>query len=376
MKSFVALNFIAGFLHYLYLVVASRQLALADFSSISAWLAYLSFAFVLAGVFQYLSCFLPLSRKSVGFLVAAGLAGAGAVCALPFLLPFHPIMTGVLAGALACAFGVFLGQAQARLLFLGMSAGNFAVGAFKLILALTLPMAVPDRFFWAVPLAYIPAMILLCFMLIRSRADPPRGESVGGAILSTFVLGAASALFPQFELMLMRSTQTAEVFDAFARLSLFYKAIFFVFLIFSQWLLPYQLRDPRRAGKTLADPRLYLGTVALAALGAVLGPWIATLALGWSQAPSGLLIYLSCWNMGLLTWIFLLLQDFTAKKQVAYAVALILAAFALVPVQWAGAFPVAVYFAGAIGWNTLLIWGSVTFSGARNRGSSSPANAA
>lgn len=373
MKSFVALNFIAGFLHYLFLVMASRQLPAGDFSDLSAWLAYLSFAFLGAAVLQYLSCFVPLARKHSRLFVAAGLVFAAAVCALPAAYSFDHAMIGAFGGLMACAFGIFLGQAQARLLFMALSCGNLAVGFFKLIFALTLPLAGAESYFWAVPLSYAPAIVLLSAVLFRHAHEPPKTEGGGirSAILSTVVLGAASALFPQFELMLMRATQGQDAFNAFARLSLFYKAIFFVFLIFSQWLLPYQLRDPKRAGKALADPRLYGGTVLMAAAGAMLGPFVATLALGWPAAPARAQILLSCWNMGLLTWIFLLLQDLTARRRNKTALATLAAVFLIAPLQLAGGFAIETYYAAAIVWNSILIWKTVTSSVAANPASSS-----
>lgn len=380
MKSFVALNFIAGFLHYLFLVVASKQLPAESFSSLSAWLAYLSFAFIGAGVLQYLSCFVPLSRKHMRLFVAGGLLYAAASAALPFTLAFDHTMIGVLVGLMACAFGIFLGQAQVRLLFLGLSAGNLAVGLGKLAFALLpiLPFESAERYFWAVPLTYVPAIILMSFVLLRHQEEVPRtsgGRGVKAAILSTVILGAGSALLPQFELMLMRSTQDAEAFNGFARLSLFYKAIFFVFLIFSQWLLPYQLRDPKRAGKALADPRLYAGSVVLALCGALFGPLVAHYALGWSESPSRLHIFLSCWNMGLLTWIFLLLQDLCAKQKARAAAAVLIGVFVVSPLQLLGGFPITLYYGVALVWNTLLIWRTVTFSVAKNPEFSLPSSA-
>lgn len=381
MKSFVALNFIAGFLHYLFLVIASKQLPAESFSSLSAWLAFMSFAFLGAAVLQYLSCFVPLSKKHVKIFIAAGVLYAVTVAALPFTMPFDHAMIGVLAGLIACVFGIFLGQAQVRLLFIGLSAGNLTVGLFKLLFAVlpVLPIENAERYFWAIPLAYVPAVILMSVILLRHRDEVPRvegGSGVKEAILATVILGAGSSLFPQFELMLMRTTQSADAFNGFARLSLFYKAIFFVFLIFSQWLLPYQLRDPKRAGRALADPRLYGGAVVLAAAGALFGPLVARYVLGWSESPSALQIFLSCMNMGLLTWIFLLLQDLCAKKKNSLALAALLGAFSVVPLELLARQSIEIYYLAAIFVNTVLIWKTVTSSGANYRGSSSPSSAA
>lgn len=119
MKAFVALNFLAGFLHYLFLVIASKKLPVESFSGLSAWLAYLSFAFIGAGVMQYLSCFVPLRRGQIKALIVAGLIYAVGIAILPFLLPFNYVIIGAGSGLMACAFGIFLGQAQVRILFFG-----------------------------------------------------------------------------------------------------------------------------------------------------------------------------------------------------------------------------------------------------------------
>ncbi len=381
MKSFVALNFVAGFLHYLFLVVASKQLTTENFSALSAWLAFLSFAFIGSAVLQYLSCFVPLSRRHIKIFIAAGLLYAVAVALLPFAFTFDHTMIGVLAGLMACVFGIFLGQAQVRLLFLGLGAGNFMVALAKLLFGVAPLLALPsgERYFWAVPMAYVPGVLLMSFVLLKHREEAPRTKGTGQikeAIVSTVVLGAGSALFPQFELMLMRTTQSTDAFNAFARLSLFYKAIFFVFLIFSQWLLPYQLRDPKRAGKALSDPRLYAGAVALAGAAALLGPLVAIYALRWAESPSHLQIFLSCWNMGLLTWMFLLLQDLCAKRRNLPAVLALGGVFVIAPAQLLLGLPVIYYFTAAILWNTFIIWRTVTFADEANLKSSLPLNAA
>ncbi len=61
---YMAANIAAGLLNYLFQVVASRQLSAADFSQMSSWVAHVSVFFILAGVLQYSSNFLPASAEA------------------------------------------------------------------------------------------------------------------------------------------------------------------------------------------------------------------------------------------------------------------------------------------------------------------------
>jgi len=379
-KTFVALNFVAGLLHYLFQVLASQRLPAESFSALSAWLAYLSFALIGAGVLQYLSCFTPLSSKRLHAFVAAGLTFALVISAAPFFLALDRPMMGVLAGVLACLLCLFLGQAQVRLFFKGMAIANVLVALSK-ILFIFLPLwpaAGAEPYILAVAFSYLPALILLSVVLfLYSGLGAPQTAAgpIAMAVSSTLILGAASALIPQFELMLMDNTQTAAAFNDFARLSLFYKGIFFVFLVFSQWLLPHQLRAQGSANEVLSDFRIYLAALMMAGLAALAGPLVAQNLLGWDQSPSRLQIFLSCWNMALLTWIFLLLQELCARQKSRRAAAVLGAVFAIAPLQLLLALPVEIYYSVALVWNSLLLW-KVTSGAATNPGRSSPSSAA
>ncbi|NJM09561.1 MAG: hypothetical protein HC883_01275 [Bdellovibrionaceae bacterium] len=380
MKTFVLFNLLAGILHYLFQVVASRHLPAQGFSELSSWLAYLSFAFIAASVMQYLSCFLPFPRNKVRIFAAVGAAFSIAVLFLPLLMPVGALTMGALTGVLACVMSVYLGQAQVRLLFKGMAGANLLVGFSKLVLVY-LPWIAQSGaalYTWAVFAGYLPGILLLSLLLIRSHAiktPVSSADALGPAIWGTLILGTCAALLPQFELMFMEATQSVDVFHGFARLSLFYKGIFFAFLIFSQWLLPLQMRGIGVSGPKIWDRRLYLLPLALAGAAAVVGPPLANRVLGWEVAPSSLQIFLSCWNMGLLTWIFLLLQELCARGKSRNAGLVLGATFAIVPLQLLVQSGIEIYYVTALVWNSCTVLKVVSFLGAKSPGSSSLSNA-
>lgn len=381
MKSFVVINVLAGLAHYLFQVVAAKKLDASSFSSFSAWLAYLAVAFTLSSVLHYLSCFIPLPRAKLKLLLAVAAVPAVIVCLLPLLEGLDLLVLGACAAVMACLFGFLSGQAQARLHFTAMASAGALAGLAKLSVVL-LPIAgvlSVGHFAWAIVCSYVPGLLLLTFVLMRSAhslSSTPPSRTFHIALVSTLLLSSANAFFPQFELLMMKETQTTMVFEQFARLSLFYKAIFFGFMIIGQWLLPFQLRGEGRPTKALADARMLLMAMGLAGAAALVGPSLSQVLLGWQKPPSALNIFLSCLNMSCLTWLFLLLQGLCAKQNLKGAAMIWLGVFVVVPAQLTLELSVTHYYYLAIVLNLLLIAMAITCSGVRLPKPSSPSNGA
>jgi hypothetical protein len=320
---FIGANIAAGLLHYLYQVVAARRLNTADFADLNAWYAALALFFTVAGFLQYAANFAPAKRRPL----RAAIVGANLLAAMGLwhwfqsapALGFEHAVWIVL---LAAVSGWMLGQAQIRMAFTVMAITSLVIGATKLATALW-PASGLTAFALAPFIAYVPALWWLSVHLWRApdTAARPYARTWWEAPL---ILSTASAVFPQLDLVLMSHTQSAAVFAEFAQASLFYKAIYFLVALLAQWLLPQQIHDRvvvgrpvRNAGATLAVAAAV--TVAVSALLAAISAPVAHLVLGWTEAPRAGLIFMSCLNMSLLTFLFLFIQDDCARARTRLA---------------------------------------------------------
>lgn len=309
---FMFANLAAGFLHYLYQLLAARRLSPAAFAELNGWFADVAICLFLAGLLQYAANFRPAPRSQLraGLIVIALLS---LVCvAAWFSYPEFSLARGVLVIVVAAAFGWLIGQAQIRLAFGLMSAGNLAFGVAKLALSFWPPDSRPvEPFAFALLGGYFPAIALLALVLWRA------GDVEGAPApswRSPIVLSLAGAIVPQFDMVLMNHTQSAETFQSFAQASLFYKGIYFALFILAQWLLPQQIHRPTR---TPVRRLLATGACAIAVSVVIwaLAPFVSTMLLRWTSAPEGHLVFWSCLHMSVLTMLFFWVQETCAFRR-------------------------------------------------------------
>jgi hypothetical protein len=330
--AFVAANLVAGLCHYFFQVIASKELSAADFSELNAWFANIAIFFMIGGLLQYTANFLPASKTRLRQAIVVinifyGCLAVAWFMSSPGLTLPRALM--VLSGS--TVFGWLLGQVQSRLLFFVMAGANLLFGVSKLLFVLLLPWGI-ERYTFALFACYLPGVLLISVGAWRAdpRAEPKRGSLLDWQLWAApVILSVAGAVIPQLDLVLMDRIQSPPDFQAFARASLYYRGIYFFMFIFAQWLLPQQIRESQ-----MPVSPWYL---ALAGLGgsaglALVSPAVTTYILKWSEAPAPLLIFASCLNMSLMTWMFLLIQEACARHRVraAGAALLVLALEALV----------------------------------------------
>lgn len=327
---FVAINAAAGLLHYLFQVFASQRLTAAEFSDLNSWFAHLALFFVLGGILQYAGNFFPAPRRLLrqmillinflcfGLVVVWLSLPATAAPSGPLVLRALMVLLG------SSLFGWLMGQVQIRMLFTALTVANVLVGVTKLGLVLVpwSQASTLELFRFSLFACYIPALWWISVSLWRDRnpAPQPAHQEVRWELWSApLVLSFAASLIPQMDLVLMSRIQSAEVFQDFARSSLFYKGIYFLLYIFAQWLLPQQIREKQGSGLTRAS--LALAAAALLGSAALTGasPFIVRWILHWEVSPPLSLIFLSCLNMSLLTWLFLLIQECCAQSKTQFA---------------------------------------------------------
>ena len=126
-----------------------------------------------------------------------------------------------------------------------------------------------------------------------------------GAVLLSF----ASVFIPNIDLLYVKHTQTLEVLTQFAQVSLFYKIVFFVILILAQWLLPQQLnRDEGLFSRGPRRMKVFVRVCSMGLMFALVASALAPEVFKWVLqrdflAPM-LWVFLSCFNVALLTGIF------------------------------------------------------------------------
>jgi hypothetical protein len=256
--------------------------------------------------------------------------------------------------------GWLLGQAQNRLLFYTLSTATLLVALCKL--AVVWPSfwrpSSADLFYVAIAISYAPSILFLAARLGLSRGVPSPSAPVGGlagALGVPLLLASAAAAFPQLDLIVVKATQDAGTFQDFARASLFYKGLYFLFVILLQWMLPYQVRS-RSSSVPRLDRRMLVAVgVASSALIAFVAPNVASLVMRWPDAPPRTMIFLSCCNVCLLSWILLLVQEACARDHSRQALALLGSVGGAYAVVWTLSSALAVYFAITIAANCTTI---------------------
>jgi hypothetical protein len=358
---FLVSNFAGGGLHYLYQVVASRSLDKAAFSAFSFWLANISLGFVLASVAQYVGNFQPTSNSR---LRSVAPALGGAVVALSLLA----VANGGLSLATVSAMTILsatvnswlLGQAQNRLLFYTFSTATLLVALCKL--AVVWPSfwraSSADLFYVAIVVSYAPSILFLAMRLSLSRGVPSPSAPVGGlagALGAPLFIASAAAAFPQLDLIVVKATQDAGTFQDFARASLFYKGLYFAFVILLQWMLPYQVRRSSSSVPRLNRNVLFAVSIGSSALIALVAPTVASVVMHWPDAPPRAMIFCSCCNVCLLSWILFLIQEACAHGRSGHALALLGSVGGAYAVVWTLSPALSVYFAIALAANCTTI---------------------
>jgi hypothetical protein len=324
---FVAANLLAGLLHYVFQVVAARELSAPSFAELNGWLADVSVFAAAGGLLQYASNFRPASRARLrSAIVGAGAAAVLLACMWRFGGAGLTPERGLAVVFASCMFGWLLGQAQIRMAFVVMGTAGLIVAASKLAFTFV-PFFDPadvERFGLPIFACYGPGVLVLILFLWQA---PNVQHSAPGSWAAPLILSMAAAVIPQFDMVLMNHTQPPEIFQDFARASLFYKGIYFVVFIVAQWLLPQQIQARSR---TAVKALVLTGAAAAAASAmlSLLSPWISTLVMHWPVAPQAGLVFWSCLHMSLLTLLFLWIQEACAHGRTRVA-AFALAALAL-----------------------------------------------
>lgn len=337
---FLVANLAAGVLNYLYQILASKQLSATDFANFSSWFAGLASFFFIGGILQYAGSFFPVEREKLRTQIAL-INGIIAVVLVTFALftPHDQMAIGIAAISVSLASGWLTGQAQNRMLFYVIGWFNVAVATSKLIVVLVPQPQAPPIYTYqlAALLAMLPGLWLLSLAQWSSASGihkPQRPKGILNLWASPLVLSITAACIPQVDLLVVRQITSELDFQTFARASLFYKGVFFLFMIAAQWLLPRQIRsvDSKRSPATSLKlaPLAVVGSLVVA----ITSEPIALILLGWESAPPFAMVALSCMNMCLLTWIFLMVQEICTKGLGLTALALTVALVAEAAAQF------------------------------------------
>lgn len=352
---FLALNLIAGLLNYLYQVLAAQRLDAQAFSELSAWIAHFSLAFILPSTLQHAANFYPLPGRWRKPLMGSFVLGTWALFFLWLAFPADlSLGRSALIILSACAWAWMVGELQVRLMLITLASVNLGGALLKLGWSYGWGVAGEvSPFATALILGYAPMSLAMFVILWREKDEPT--VAARAAWRPALLLSAAAVAIPQMDLIVTHATQNADTFAEFARASLFYKGIYFVVSIFAQWLLPQQLKQTvKLPGEAMLVP-IFLIFSLLAGVAAWLGPMAAAHWLGWETTPDKNVIFFSCLNMCLLTWLYLNLQAACADGRLKVA-SLALAGLALeATIQLLGAWSLKGYFLCALASQLILL---------------------
>lgn len=359
---FVAINIASGAMNYLFQVVGARNLSIEDFSRFNEWFAYTSMFAFAGGLLQNAANFYQISHKQM--IRQAIFCVVVAVTGLSSVLLWKSDST-VLFTALFIVFatmnGWLTGQSQIRLMYQTMAYAGFALALVKVMLAGShLWPATTDSYIRIVTLAFVPSIVLLGFRLLKSdhSQNLELKHSSRQVLLAAVAISMSVAIVPQLDILVLSKTQDSSVFEVFIQASIFYKVVFFFFLIFAQWLLPQQTLNHELSiiKKLYTFSPVVLALIASGFLTLISEP-VSVWIMNWDPAPPKSYVFFSCINMSLLTWLFLLIQETCARKMAHVAVMATGSLVALGLVQYAGAWEISTYFAinGAVAFLLIVV---------------------
>lgn len=359
---FLFSNVLAGVLNYLFQLVAAKQLSALDYSDFNSWLAHVSFLAWISGLVQFTSGFSPASSKWILRLALV----LNVLCLATLFLTWsyqitHPQWLGAFVIFNNMAIAWFLGQAQNRLMFftLGTSALLVAIVKFASIFIPLSTMGAVDRYIFIVFVSIFPSLWLTTYLLCKDKSSssaPAVSASTFSFWLFPVVMAVMTALTPQQDFILLRHTQTDLIFAEYSRGGIFARGIFFVFLIFAQWLLPFQLRGQ----KTTTSGKFKNWMIVVASLLTSIAftaamPIFNSFVLKWEQLPNLQFVFLSCLNMCLLTWFYILLQELCAQRKKQLTIVICAGVTLHFVLQWVLGLAVLEYFILSLGFYSLLI---------------------
>lgn len=363
---FIVGNAVAGVFHYLFQVIAARELSSNDFAQLNSWLAYVTVFLLLATLLQVQSNFVSLKKSSLHKILTSINVAALFFFGLWWLSPEgFSFGHGACLVAIACLSGWLLGQSQRRFLFGVMTIANLGVGSLKCAFAL-LPLGVLtasplDKFALALVAPTLPAIWWLSYRLwkeqgeaVDANAAPLSSATIWTAPLLIAITGA---LVPSIDIILIERLQSREMFETFARASVFFKAVYFGVFNVAQLLLPHQIRNGRSGATKFNSWLLLIVTFGGCALISLVAPFLAEMLLGWSEAPPQWLIFLACLNVSLMAWFYVLIQKACAEGQLQVAFGAFTLFMVEIGIQFLGSWPLNGYMAFAIGMQAvILLW--------------------
>lgn len=333
----------AGVFNYLFQVVAGRNLSAENFAALNGWFANLSMLFFVGGILQYASNFWPASKALLRFSII--LANVLSVLAVWYWLSHPGVLTpdrAVMILVLSTLFGWLSGQVQIRMAFGVLSVTGILIALVKFGLVF-MPIATPadlDRYALALFISYLPALWIITVYLWSAPAAPTSASKP--KLAAPVILSAATAVIPQFDIVLMSHTVSAPQFQEFVRASLFFRALYFLIFILAQWLLPRQIQNSK-SNILIHFPKIAAASALISCLLTIISPVISQYLLGWQESPDRFIIFMACLELSFLALFLLKIQELCAQGKIRAAAILmaVLAAEALG--QWLFKFDVKVY---------------------------------
>lgn len=318
---FLIANIVAGVFHYLFQVIGVKRLDPADFGQLMGWMAYAALGFSLGLLAQSLANFFPQSHRALRWQSAVILVISAITTYISITHELSSTLHAVVGIIMFAFLGWLNGQTQTQKLFLALGIVGLAVATAKLSVVLLPSVITSEQFYWGYtlnPIIGISFLAVMFFFRKKTSSQAPDlhvKDGVSAAIILAFI----TMFIPQFDILFVAQTQSAEVTGEFAQVALIYRGIFFFILIFAQWLLPSQIQGQKSNLSTKEEHKRIAialgGGVLIAAMASILGPPLANTILGISLGEHPWWIFYSTVHVCILTILFLRIQkDCAALK--------------------------------------------------------------
>lgn len=316
-------NLISGVIHYLFQVYAGRTLDLVAYGAFNSWFALISVLTVASLFIQYLPNLIHIPKStfriSILFLIVINFVFLWRIFLYKHISIFEISIWYLV---VSVGYGFIFGIAQSHLFFILIATATLLQSLIKFLFGFFWTDKVLG-FYLAPAVSYVPALLPLLLLYFKPLHEIKRLHNIKSAAFGTFILSFITVFIPQMDILIVKFTQNELIIGEFARVSLFYKGVFFFFLIIAQMLLPKQTQAQsfiKNLHITLKDCFLILLIGLLTGgISTLLFKPITNLVFNTNVETPHSWVFLSLLHISLLTFIFFKIQAYVAKKELRLA---------------------------------------------------------
>ena len=324
---FFAASVTTSVLNYLFHVVVARRLGAEAFAQFSVVWSYLSLYFIGGGFVLYFATLNSLTRKQKRILMI----GLQVVALLAFALDWVSIALVVE----NLMFNFLVGFCLRRKDYAKVNSINLCTAVLRISILIVLPASLLSTP-WILRGVFLSFIIVQGFylLMIRGSASDDHADTAAGKVewLTPTTLALISGLIPQIDMVWTANFAGREALMRMSELALVSKGVFFLQMIFSQWMLP---MEQKRVPSVVQIILVLAGIASVSAVTGTVAFYVLPVVLRWTT-PLTIVDFIKICMVGMTSSLFYMLAQLSAKR--ALLIAPVIAVFVLVGQAFAQGF--------------------------------------